>query len=209
MIKRILALLISIALIITLAACGAKQESKETNQSATPSAGGKALVVYFSRTGEQDKVGVIEKGNTKIVAEIIAEKTGADTFEIVPKTDNYPNTFDELCDVAKEEQNKNARPEIASTIENFDSYSTIYLGYPIWWADLPMICYTFLESYDFSGKTIVPFCTHEGSADAGTQSKIQSAVPSATVNEVLAIRGQDAQNDLDGVKSTIAEWLNK
>lgn len=209
MIKRILALVITIALAVSLAACGANQESKETNQSATPSAGGKALVVYFSRTGEQDKVGVIEKGNTKIVAEIIAEKTGADTFEIVPKTDNYPNTFDELCDVAKEEQNKNARPEIASTIENFDSYSTIYLGYPIWWADLPMICYTFLESYDFSGKTIVPFCTHEGSADAGTQSKIQSAVPSATVNEVLAIRGQDAQNDLDGVKSTIAEWLNK
>lgn len=110
--------------------------------------------------------------------------------------------------MAKEEQNNNARPEIASSVEDFDDYSIIYMGYPIWWADLPMICYTFLESYDFSGKTIVPFCTHEGSADANTQSKIQSAVPSATVAEVLVIRGQDAQNDLDGVKSTISEWLN-
>lgn len=189
-------------------ACSAKQESNGKKQSVVPAAGEKALVAYFSRSGEQDKVGVIEKGNTKIVAEIIADETGADIFEIVPKTDNYPTTFDELCDVAKEEQNNNARPEIASSVENFDDYSIIYLGYPIWWADLPMICYTFLESYDFSGKTIVPFCTHEGSADADTQSKIQSAVPSATVTEVLAIRGQDAQNDLDGVKSTISEWLN-
>lgn len=212
MIKRILALFITIALVITFAACGAKQESNETNttakRSVAPAPGEKALVTYFSRTGEQDKVGVIEKGNTKIVAEIIAAETGADIFEIVPKTDNYPMTFDALCDVAKEEQNNHARPEIASSVENFDNYSIIYLGYPIWWADLPMICYTFLESYDFSGKTIIPFCTHEGSADANTQSKIQSAVPSATVTEVLAIRGQDAQNDLDGVKSTISEWLN-
>ncbi|MBR1534124.1 MAG: flavodoxin [Ruminococcus sp.] len=208
MTKRILALFITIALVIALVACSAKQESNGKKQSVVPAAGEKALVAYFSRTGEQDKVGVIEKGNTKIVAEIIADETGADIFEIVPKTDNYPMTFDELCDVAKEEQNNNARPEIATSVEDFDDYSIIYLGYPIWWADLPMICYTFLESYDFSGKTIVPFCTHEGSADADTQSKIQSAVPSATVTEVLAIRGQDAQNDLDGVKSTISEWLN-
>ena len=208
MTKRILALFITIALVIALVACSAKQESNGKKQSVVPAAGEKALVAYFSRTGEQDKVGVIEKGNTKIVAEIIADETGADIFEIVPKTDNYPMTFDELCDVAKEEQNNNARPEIATSVEDFDDYSIIYLGYPIWWADLPMICYTFLESYDFSGKTFVPFCTHEGSADADTQSKIQSAVPSATVTEVLAIRGQDAQNDLDGVKSTISEWLN-
>ena len=208
MTKRILALFITIALVMALVACSAKQESNGKKQSVVPAAGEKALVAYFSRTGEQDKVGVIEKGNTKIVAEIIADETGADIFEIVPKTDNYPMTFDELCDVAKEEQNNNARPEIATSVEDFDDYSIIYLGYPIWWADLPMICYTFLESYDFSGKTIVPFCTHEGSADADTQSKIQSAVPSATVTEVLAIRGQDAQNDLDGVKSTISEWLN-
>lgn len=209
MMKKALALLMTLALILSLAACGAKTDSSKDGSKGdnAPSASGKSLVVYFSRTGEQDKVGVIEKGNTKIVAEMIAEKVGAELFEIVPKNDTYPTTFDALCDVAKEEQTKNARPEIKDTVENFDSYDTIYLGYPIWWADLPMICYTFLESYDFNGKTIVPFCTHEGSADANTQKKIQTAVPKAEVKEVLAIRGQDAQNDQNGVKKQIEEWL--
>ncbi len=210
--KKALALLMALALIFSLAACGAKtdtQKEKTSSETAeTAAASGKSLVVYFSRTGEQDKVGVIEKGNTKIVAEMIAEKVGADTFEIVPKNDNYPMTFDALCDVAKEEQNNNARPEIKDTVKDFDSYDKIYLGYPIWWADLPMICYTFLESYDFGGKTIVPFCTHEGSADANTQKKIQTAVPKAEVKSVLAIRGQDAQNDKDSVKKQIEDWLN-
>ena len=212
MMKKVLSLLMAFVLILSLAACGgntgtSKEESNSSNTVETPAASGKSLVVYFSRTGEQDKVGVIEKGNTKIVAEMIAEKTGAGTFEIVPKTDNYPMTFDALCDVAKEEQNNNARPEIKDTVKDFDTYDTIYLGYPIWWTDLPMICYTFLESYDFNGKTIVPFCTHEGSADADTQKKIQDAVPKATVKEVLAIRGQDAQNNQDEVKKQIEDWL--
>ena len=212
MMKKVLALLMSIALVVSLAACGgnigtSKEGSNSSKTIETPSVSGKSLVVYFSRTGEQDKVGVIEKGNTKIVAEMIAEKVGADTFEIVPKNDNYPMTFDALCDVAKEEQNNNARPEIKDTVKDFDTYDTIYLGYPIWWTDLPMICYTFLESYDFNGKTIVPFCTHEGSADADTQKKIQDAVPKATVKEVLAIRGQDAQNNQDEVKKLIEDWL--
>lgn len=212
MMKKVLALLMSIALVVSLAACGgntgtSKEGSNSSKTVETPAASGKSIVVYFSRTGEQDKVGVIEKGNTKIVAEIIAEKVGADTFEIVPKNDNYPMTFDALCDVAKEEQNNNARPEIKDTVKDFDNYGTVYLGYPIWWTDLPMICYTFLESYDFNGKTIVPFCTHEGSADADTQKKIQDAVPKATVKEVLAIRGQDAQNNQDEVKKQIEDWL--
>ena len=212
MMKKVLALLMSIALVVSLAACvgniGTSKEGSNSSKTVeTPAASGKSIVVFFSRTGEQDKVGVIEKGNTKIVAEIIAEKVGADTFEIVPKNDNYPMTFDALCDVAKEEQNNNARPEIKDTVKDFDNYGTVYLGYPIWWTDLPMICYTFLESYDFNGKTIVPFCTHEGSADADTQKKIQDAVPKATVKEVLAIRGQDAQNNQDEVKKQIEDWL--
>lgn len=212
MMKKVLALLMTFILILSLAACGgnigtSKEETGSSKTAESPAASGKSLVVYFSRTGEQDKVGVIEKGNTKIVAEMIAEKVGADTFEIVPKNDNYPMTFDALCDVAKEEQNNNARPEIKDTVNDFDTYDIIYLGYPIWWADLPMICYTFLESYDFNGKTIIPFCTHEGSSDANTQKKIQSAVPNATVKEVLAIRGQDAQNNQDEVKKQIEDWL--
>lgn len=185
-------------------------QADETNaaEDNTPvTTGSSSIVVYFSRTGEQYGVGVIDKGNTAIVADMIIEQTGADSFEITPKEDNYPMTYTELTDYAKEEQNQNARPEIASTVENFDSYDTVYLGYPIWWGDLPMICYTFLESYDFSGKTIIPFCTHAGSGNAGTQSKIQAAVPNAEVKEVLAITGADAQDDQDSVKSQVIDWL--
>ena len=237
--KRIIAMLTVLALIFAFAGCSssAKNESAEkattantettavkesategsntdaTAENNTPAtesgSGSKSIVVYFSRTGEQYGVGVIEKGNTAIVADMIVEQTGADSFEILPKNDNYPMTYKELTDVAKEEQNQNARPEIKDTVPNFDQYDTVYLGYPIWWGDLPMICYTFLESYDFSGKTIIPFCTHAGSGNAGTQSKIQSAVTNATVTDVLAIAGTDTQNNPDSVKATVTDWLSQ
>lgn len=228
--KRIIAMLTVLALIFAFAGCssGTKNESTETATAAntetssanestaedktsnsTPSTTKNSVVVYFSRTGEQYGVGVIEKGNTAIVADMIVEQTGSDSFEILPKSDNYPMTYKELTDVAKKEQNQNARPEIKDTVQNFEQYDTIYLGYPIWWGDLPMICYTFLESYDFSGKTIIPFCTHAGSGSAGTQSKIQSAVPIATVKEVLAIAGTDTQNNPDSVKTAVSKWLNQ
>ena len=221
--KRIIAIVAALALLLALAGCSANNGTKETTAPASAStaqadetktdtpkkaSGSKALVVYFSRTGEQYGVGVIEKGNTAIVADMIVEQTGADSFEILPKTDNYPTTYKELTDVAKEEQNQNARPAIKDTVQNLEQYDTIYLGYPIWWGDLPMICYTFLESYDFSGKTIVPFCTHGGSGNAGTQSKIQSVVKNATVKEVLAITGTDTQKDPDSVKTTVTGWLS-
>ncbi len=230
--KRIIALLTVIALVLAFAGCSANTKNDSTEAATTANAetataakesattenkasatetgsGSKSIVVCFSCTGEQYGVGVIEKGNTAIVADMIVEQTGADSFEILPKTDNYPMTYNELTDVAKEEQNQNARPEIKDTVQDFDKYDTIYLGYPIWWGDLPMICYTFLESYDFSGKTIIPFCTHAGSGDAGTQSKIQSAAPKATVKDVLAITGTDTQNNQESVKKSVTEWLGK
>lgn len=222
--KKVISIFIILALIFAFAGCAAnnsassgntataESKAKETTSTASQAeetvSENKSLVVYFSRTGEQYGVGVIDKGNTAIVADMIVAETGADSFEIVPKTDNYPTTYDALTDYAKDEQNNNARPEIKDTVKDFDSYDTIYLGYPIWWGDLPMICYTFLESYDFSGKTIVPFCTHAGSGNAGTQSKIQSAVPDAEVKEVLAVTGTDAQNNQDSVKATVSEWLS-
>ena len=220
--KRVISILMVLSIILAFAGCSTNNNTTESTTSAEKSTlqtnetkadssktttDNKSLVVFFSRTGEQYEVGVIEKGNTAIVADMIAEQTKADSFEILPKNDNYPTTYKELTDVAKEEQNNNARPKIKDSISNFDQYDTVYLGYPIWWGDLPMICYTFLESYDFSGKTIVPFCTHAGSGDAGTQSKIQSAAPNATVKEVLAIAGTDAQNDPGSVKPKVTEWL--
>ncbi|MBQ2663447.1 MAG: flavodoxin, partial [Clostridia bacterium] len=92
-------------------------------------------------------------------------------------------------------------------VENFEQYSTVFLGYPIWWGDLPMIVYTFLENYDFEDKTIIPFCTHEGSGNAGTKSKIEKAIPSAIVEDVLAIRGEEAQKQQDSTRDKVNEWL--
>ncbi|MCH5299625.1 MAG: NAD(P)H-dependent oxidoreductase [Ruminococcus sp.] len=223
--KKVISLIMVFALVFAFAGCGAsvddntdsttsvteaKADTEETTaeKENETTAENKTLVVYFSRTGEQYGVGVIEKGNTAIVADMIVEQTGADSFEILPKEDNYPMTYDALTDYAKEEQNNNARPAIKDEVENFDSYDTVFIGYPIWWGDMPMICYTFLESYDFSGKTVIPFCTHAGSGNAGTQSKIQSVIPDAEVKEVLAITGTATQNDQDSVRSEVTEWLN-
>jgi len=179
--------------------------SEETDTSS----GSNILVVYFARTGEQYGVGVIDKGNTAIVAEMIAEETGADTFEILPANDTYPMTYEELTDVAKQELNDNARPEIAGTLPDISSYDTIFIGAPVWWGDWPMICYTYFEANDFTGKNLAPFSTHAGSGLSGFDSKLAKAAPGATVLEGLAIAGTDAQNDQDSVRNKVQDWITK
>ena len=133
------------------------------------------LVIYFSRTGEQYQVGVIDKGNTAIVAEMIAEKTGADLFEIIPETD-YPYTYNELLDVAKKEQREKARPAIKGDLPDLSQYKTIFIGAPVWWNDWPMIMYTFFENNveELAGKSLVPFSTHGGAGLSGFDKKLQS-----------------------------------
>ena len=171
--------------------------------------GSDTLVVYFSRTGEQYTVGVIDKGNTAIVAEMISEQTGADMWEVLPETDQYPMTYKELTDVAKKEQNDNARPAYAGEVPDLSQYSTIFIGAPVWWGDWPMIMYTFFENNreGLAGKTLIPFSTHEGSGLSGFDRKLSSACPDSTVGEGLAIRGNDCQNNQDGVRSSVNEWL--
>ena len=168
------------------------------------------LVVYFSRTGEQYGVGVIDRGNTAIVAEMIAEQTGADTFEILPQEDYYPYTYDELTDIAKKELNDNARPAYAGEVPDLSQYSTIFIGAPVWWGDWPMICYTFFEENadGLAGKTLVPFSTHAGSGLSGFDSKLAGVSPDSTVGTGLAIKGMDAQNDPDGVREDVKQWLS-
>lgn len=171
--------------------------------------GSDILVVYFSRTGEQYTVGVIDKGNTSIVAEMISEETGADLFEVIPEEDHYPMTYSELTDVAKQEQNDNARPAYAKDVPDLSQYSTIFIGAPVWWGDWPMIMYTFFENNaeGLSGKTLIPFSTHEGSGLSGFDKKLSSACPDATVLDGLAIRGNDCQNDQDSVRKKVSEWV--
>ena len=168
-----------------------------------------SLVLYFSRTGEQYVVGVIDKGNTAIVAEMIADQTGADLFEVLPEDDHYPMTYDALTDVAKQEQNDKARPAYSGELPDIGSYSTIYIGAPVWWGDWPMIMYTVFENNDFSGKTLIPFSTHEGSGLSGFDKKLQSACPDAEVLKGLAVRGNDAQNSQDKVRESVNSWLTE
>ena len=102
----------------------------------------------------------------------------------------------------------NTRPEILEYIENIADYDTIFIGYPIWWGDMPMIVYNFLESYDFKEKTVIPFCTHSGSGLADTQSTIAD-ITESSVSDGLTISGATAQNDLENARISVTEWLNK
>ncbi|AEE15655.1 flavodoxin [Treponema brennaborense] len=169
----------------------------------TAAAQAESLVVYFSKTGEQYAVGTITEGNTAKIAKIIAEQTGSDVFEIVPEKP-YPEGYRATTDAAKTELSQKARPSFKGKIENFDQYDTIYLGYPNWWGDMPMVVYTFLETYSFKGKTIRPFCTHEGSGASGTKQKIAAVCKGAIVQDVLAVRGSVAQNDSAAPKKPCA-----
>lgn len=165
----------------------------------------KVLVAYFSRTGEQYSVGNITEGNTAIVAKIIAEKTDGDLFEIQVVDDNYPTTYKELTEYAEKEMQENARPEIVGKIENFADYDVVFIGYPIWWGDKPMPVYTFIENYDFNGKFIVPFATHEGSGFMGTQGFAETG---ARVLNGLGIYGHVAQTNKEQTEKLVTEWLD-
>ena len=167
------------------------------------------LVVYFSRAGENYDVGVIEEGNTAKMGKIIAEQMEADIFELVPVVP-YPGDYDSCLDVATEEQRTAARPEYEEEIENWAQYDTIFIGYPIWWGNIPNIVYTFMEAYDFAGKTVIPFNTHEGSGQARSQKDIEDLMPEeATVLKGLAVRGSKAQNDAEGTGEDVAAWLKE
>ncbi len=155
----------------------------------------KILVVYFSRTGEQYSVGNITKGNTAILAEIIAKKTGADIFEIKVTNDNYPNTYNSLVQYAKKEKEQAARPEIIGEVDNISDYDTVFLGYPNWWADMPMPVYSFLDAHDLSDKKVYHFCTHEGSG--------------GVVRNGFALYGHIPQNNPDEAEEKVSEWLKQ
>ena len=168
----------------------------------------KALVVYFSRTGQQYSVGNITEGNTAIIGKMIAKETNADIFEIKVVKDVYPtNDYTALTQVAKVEKQQNARPAIIGKVEDFSKYDVIFIGYPNWWADMPMPVYTFLDSYDFTGKTIAPFCTHEGSGLSGTESNFKKHTKAETVANGLAIYGHTAQNSRAEAESKVKTWL--
>lgn len=203
--KIIIAMMVCI-LALLLGGCG---KAETQNQATQPQLkNGKVLVIYYSRTGENYGVGNIEKGNTHIVADMIAKATNADEFEI-KTVESYPNDYTEATKVAKEEQSQKARPELATKIDNLADYDTVFIGYPIWWSDMPMAMYTFLDTYDLSGKTVVPFATHAGSGLANTVSTIRDLEPKATVLDGKAFLGVDAQRNPDKVQQDVNEWMKQ
>lgn len=163
------------------------------------------LVAFYSRAGENYFGGQyrsITVGNTEKVAKALAGLARADLFQI-QQTVPYASDYQTCIQQAKEDQRANARPALASLPENWESYDEIYLGYPNYWGDMPMAVYTFLESLDWAGKTIHPFCTHEGSGLSGTDHKIACACKDAHVTPGLEIRGSNTDNCLGRIKS----WL--
>ncbi len=163
------------------------EQPEETVQS-----GSKSLVVYFSWSG-----------NTENVAKSIQSQTDSDIFEIVPVTP-YSDDYDTVVDLAQEEQKNNARPAISGNIENIEQYDVIYVGFPNWWGDMPMILYTFFDTYDLSGKTVALFCTSGGSGLSNTVNEVKSLEPNATVTEGLHIGSGLASNP----DNAVSEWLN-
>lgn len=208
--RRFITLIAALLIAAFLAACGAQtagQASSETQPVAdSPTAQSHILVAYFSQAGEQYDVGVVEKGNTQIIAEMIADETNADLFHMERKA-AYPSKLGGLLDAAQDEQKHSARPELSAAVDNWDDYDTIFLGYPIWFGDMPMPVYTFLESYDFTGKTVIPFDTNGGSGLADTVSAIKTACPGATVKDGLAVSGKEAQTQQNTARSEVHDWL--
>jgi len=147
----------------------------------------------------------VHKGNTQIIADYITEITGGDSFAIqVVDEAKYPVDGYDTLDAAQVERSENARPELAAHVENMDDYDVIYLGFPNWWGTMPMPVFTFLEEYDFSGKTIIPFCTHDGSGLGSSRRDIESLCPDATVLDGLAIRYSDVQE----ARSDVENWID-
>lgn len=180
-------------------------QTKETEKTIGMKTEKKVLVAYFSHTGENYAVGNITKGNTCIVAEMIAEATGGKLFEIVPEKE-YPTAYDACVEVAKREKEAGARPAVKGDIKTED-YDVVFIGYPNWWGDMPMPVYTFIEKHVWTGKTVVPFCTHEGSGLSGTEKNIAAACKGATVGKGFALRGATAQNSQEQAMKSVHTWL--
>ena len=207
--KKVIALVLALSLVCFSVPVFAEEQAEAP----------RILVAYLSRAGENYNVGetregsasaayagYIEKGNTAIMAALIAELTGGDLFEISTVTP-YPEDYASMLRVAQEEIDTDARPELAAQVENMADYDVIFIGYPIWHGRMPQAIYTFMESYDLSGKTVIPFNTHEGSGQSGTQSVIENALPDSRVLQGLAVQGKTAQEDENRTRELIAAWL--
>lgn len=183
-------------------------QSSEQNTSADEQTGGKTLIAYFSLIdivpdgADASSHATPSVGNTESAAMEIQRQAGGDLFAI-KTVQSYPVSHRECSKIAEDEMRKDARPELSTHIDNMDNYDTIYIGYPIWWYIEPMAIRTFLDEYDFSGKTIIPFCTTLGAGIDESEDNIASIASEATVLEGVTLR--TGRQDMS---SNISEWLS-
>ena len=216
---KIRKIMIALAALLTATACTGKASTDSSNRkgdsSAIPSSrlqdesgealegSGKALVVFFSHAGDNYSVGNIKVGNTKIVADYISDFTGADQFEI--KTAKYDGmAYGPLCDLAKEEQANGELPPFEGSVD-VSGYDVVFIGGPVWWGTYPQVMFTFFSKYDLSGKTIIPFTTHEGSGLGNCVKDLKEVYPKANVEQGFSIYGHDVRTGKDRVE----KWLKK
>lgn len=189
-------LLLAFALMLT--ACSSQSGNSANvnsgNQAVQPNntAQGKILIAYFSWSG-----------NTKQLAEMIQGEVGGDLFAITP-ANPYTDDYNALLDIAQKEQRDKARPELAEKVSDFDSYNMIFVGYPNWWSDTPMAVLTFLESYDFNGKTVIPFCTHGSSGFGRSVDSVKSSAKGANFLDGFEVRGAN----VGSAKSSVSKWIS-
>jgi flavodoxin len=167
----------------------------------------KILVAYFSRNGNNYVNGRIVNlpvGNTELLAKMIQETTEGDIFRI-ETVNSYPVDYTETTQVAQEELRENARPKLSNRVENLDLYNIMFLGYPNWWGTIPMPVATFLSEYDFSGKTIVPFCSNEGSGMGRSVTDIKGLCPQSKILDGLSVRG----GEVEKAQNKVSMWLRE
>ena len=231
--KKNVALLMAVCLIMSLAACSQSDQNTEESSSTVSDDSGnspednsnseaenkteKILIAYFSYGENADLPDGVDAsasasiqlldgkitGNTGLVANYIQKATGGDLFSI-RTVKAYSDDYNTVIEEGQAEKNNNEKPELSSHIDNLDDYNTVFIGFPNWWYGMPMVMYSFLDEYDFSGKTIVPFCTSGGSGFSDAISEIKEAEPNATVLDGLHISGSGASRS----ESEVSEWVN-
>ena len=165
----------------------------------------KQLIAFYSRADENyvnGSIQILDVGNTQVVAGIIQNFTQADLFQM-EQLQSYSKDYNECIAQAQADQKRDARPELKRYPASMDPYEVIYLGFPNYWGTMPMAVFTFLEHFDFNGKIIRPFCTHEGSGMGSSMTDIQKLCPGAKVEKGIALRGGSVEN----AQRALEEWI--
>lgn len=213
--KTVITTLILAVCTFSMSACNSNKEKTNTDTQSTVTASPKKVLIAYFTMPERDGVDASSGasrlivdgklyGNVEYIANVIKEETGGDLFAI--KTSRmYPESHKDLVDFAAKEQKENARPKLATKIENLADYDVVFIGFPNWWYDLPQPLYSFFDDYDFKGKTIIPFCVHGGSGFSSTIETITKLEPEATIVKGYTV----SRNRVGRAKEDVISWLKE